>query len=348
MLSRNLIIANCKFGSEIQQTSMVSRIINKCTRIRNDVFFKSFTPNSFIKNNFQNTIIMYHGVDSIGRNPFNTRHTGVSDFSKQLKFIKKYCNILTLSDFFEQKFIKNKVNISITFDDGYLNNYTIAKPVLEDMEIPATFFITGLNQVGCDILWADYVNIVSRLYNRSIEIDGQLYVNVDGVYYAEKTNVSLYDYVKKERADFEFKLKIMKAFDEVVEFKSIERYCQYWKLMTDEQIIETSKSKYVDIGSHGFLHNNLGSINHESACAEITSSIGYLQDLIQDEIDSIAYPDGSYTRGLLTFAANSGIKYQLAAEGFLYPEDETDNRILDRKGIYSCDSTANQLFNALK
>lgn len=33
--------------------------------------------------------------------------------------------------------------LSITFDDGYLDNYEVAAPILEEMGLPATFFITS-------------------------------------------------------------------------------------------------------------------------------------------------------------------------------------------------------------
>ena len=37
--------------------------------------------------------------------------------------------------------------------------------------------------------------------------------------------------------------------------------CDYWQLMTNDQIKEVSDSKFVNIGSHGWYHNNLGNID---------------------------------------------------------------------------------------
>ena len=321
---------------------MIQRVLNKINRSKSEFLFRYFPAFTDFSKSKLNKIIMYHGVDLVGDTTFNTRQTSVKCFELQIQFLKKHCNVISLEDFFEKKFDDTKSNIAITFDDGYLNNYKYAKPILEKHQAYATFFITGLNQTEDDILWADFLNIVSKQTNESFQIKGMTFILKDGIYYNEK-NESIYEIVKNKYPEYSFKKEIFEALKQFDGFKNEDKYTDYWKLMSDEQIIETSKSKFISIGSHGYHHNNLGKISMEDAVAELINSKNYLEKLTQKNVTSIGYPDGSYSRELVNKADELGFKYQLAAEGFLFAEDIVDPRIRDRKGIYSCDSCGNQL-----
>ena len=116
----------------------------------------------------------------------------------------------------------------------------------------------------------------------------------------------------------------------------------YWKLMDEEQIKEVSESKFVSIGSHGWYHNNLANINKNDAEKEIIKSKKYLESITKKEINSIAYPDGSYSSSLIEIAEKFGFKSQLVVQ-YHFDEDKTDNRIENRYGIYTVFSWCNQL-----
>jgi peptidoglycan/xylan/chitin deacetylase (PgdA/CDA1 family) len=294
-----------------------------------------------------NVIIMYHGIDTKGTNPYNQRHTGVKDFEKHIIFLKKKCNIISVKDYFEEKFIKNKINVAITFDDGYLNNYTNAFPILEKYKVPATFYCTGLNKTEDDILWADFLNIASTLTDKELEIEGEIFIKKKSVYTSSRTGKNIYETVKNVKPDYSFKQSIYDSLS-FLTFKNDSKYDEYWKLMSDEQIKEISNSNYVTIGSHGFYHNNLGNISTENAKKEIEDSVNYLQNLTQKTIDSIAFPDGSYNKHVLDICEQYGLKYQMTTENYISETDKADDRILTRKGVYATAKALEQLYQTLK
>jgi peptidoglycan/xylan/chitin deacetylase (PgdA/CDA1 family) len=289
---------------------------------------------------------MYHGVDQVGDTRFNSRHTSKSDFFRQIQFLKKYCHIISLEDFFEERFIKGKPNIVLTFDDGYRNNFLFAKPILEEAKVNGTFYITGLNEGESDILWADFLNIAATLTLQDIIIEGESFRQNNGKYLSLDTGKSLYSIIKDENANTDYKRKMMDSFKSLYDFKTDIKYDDYWKLMTDKEIYSCSESKYLEIGSHGFLHNNLGTITQDKAYKEISDSKNYLENVIQKKIVSIGYPDGSYTRETINSAENLGFLYQTAVS-YKFSEDIADDRIHDRSGVYTCDSCANQLLSLL-
>lgn len=324
--------------------NLINRITNKVVLKTKSLFFNSGYYTSVFSIRKGGVLLMYHGVDSLGSAEFNTRHTGKKCFDKHINFLINNTNVLPLVDFKEENFNPNKLNVAITFDDGYLNNYTNAAPILERYKCPATFFITGINNVEDKILWADFVNIISKLTNKNVVIEGEEFENRNAVYYSKESDKSLYDVIKFEKPYYEYKLKLYKAFEkEYQAFTTNAKYDEYWKLVNDEQITELAKSNYITIGSHAYYHNNLGSIALQDAESELIESKKYLENLTQKPITTLAYPDGSYSREVLTVANNLGFSTQLAADYYLYNEDETDPRIQDRMGIYTTYDCANQL-----
>lgn len=304
---------------------------------------------NLLKKRFDNTVIMYHGV-SEKSSPYNKRHTLQNDFIKHLLFLKKHCNIISLNQFFHNEFKKDKINVAITFDDGYWNNYNIAKPILEELKVPATFFITGVNNTNENILWADFVDILAKSnIKRNISVNELNFQLLNNTYWKENSKISLHEYIKHERAEYDTKLSLFKNIS--IQEKEIilnNENKEFWKLMSDNEIRETAKSKFIDIQSHGFYHNNLGTINLASALKEGVDSKNYLENLTQKKVDTIGFPDGSYSKDFLDEIEKFGISKFTAAEGFLFNFERDDNRILDRKGMYDVGEAHNQIFNAIK
>ena len=300
-----------------------------------------------IKSNFQNSILTYHGVsDQVCK--FNSRHVTTKNFVKQIKFLKKYCHIITLDDFVNGNFDPKKINVALTFDDGYQNNLLNVKPILEQFKIPATFFITGINSINQDFLWADYVEIFQTLTKGNFTIDEFDFIYKDNTFYDKNTNQNIHQIIKFIKPEFDFKQKIYDLTPKEIKEKIFNTPQTYWKVMSDSEIIKASRSNFISIQSHGMLHNNLGNISLENSKSEILNSKKYLENLTQKEVYAIGYPDGSYNKETINICEDIGIKHQFATDYFLTPEDLNDERILSRKGIFDIGSYKNQLYNSLK
>jgi peptidoglycan/xylan/chitin deacetylase (PgdA/CDA1 family) len=64
-------------------------------------------------------------------------------FEAYCRFFKSHFNVVSLRDLIGRLEHGSKLNreLAITFDDGYRDNFENAAPVLEDLGLPATFFI---------------------------------------------------------------------------------------------------------------------------------------------------------------------------------------------------------------
>ena len=67
----------------------------------------------------------------------------VECFKSNLHFLKQYTNVVSLDDFFSGRLSLEKVNVVITFDDGYKSWVSCAVPILKELELPATFFVSS-------------------------------------------------------------------------------------------------------------------------------------------------------------------------------------------------------------
>ena len=312
-------------------------------------FYMFFNMPSFFVNKMKGKgiVIMYHGVDFHSNTNFNTRFISIKSLEKQLTYFKKHCNVLTSNDFFMKKFDKNKCNLTITFDDGYKNNFKLAMPLFEKYKLPATFFVTGLNKTKYNILWADFLDLASFYANKDLLIEDKVFIKKQGFYVDKDNNERLLDFIKKEsRHDLiDLVMKLFLFFKNLK--KQIENNKLYWELMSDNEIKASLKFKYVEIGSHAYSHLCLGNISHIDAINEIQLSKDYLENVMQKKVTSIAYPDGSYTRDLISFCKSIGFKNQYAVE-YLFEEDKLDLNIQDRIGIYPTANTNYMLYSIFK
>ncbi|GIX04101.1 MAG: polysaccharide deacetylase [Planctomycetaceae bacterium] len=64
------------------------------------------------------------------------------DFERQLGWLQKHFDIITLDDLERIWPVKSGRYVLLTFDDGYLDNYTEAYRILRQRRVPAVFFVT--------------------------------------------------------------------------------------------------------------------------------------------------------------------------------------------------------------
>jgi peptidoglycan/xylan/chitin deacetylase (PgdA/CDA1 family) len=285
-------------------------------------------------------ILLYHGICLRDHTKFNPIFLTRDIFERHLQLYKKYFNVVSLEEFYSGSFSNGRFNVCITFDDGYANNYKYVVPLLEKYELPATFFITAIREAGYDILWNDFLGIITRYGPPTLTYDKIEYRKDKlGRYASAEDGVTLVEHLKEN--GFEKKKRMIELLKDRFPFKPEDE--DYWKQMDETEIRSVSECPFVTIGSHGYFHNRMDNLQIGEAVEELKQSRRYLENLTGKKIDAFAFPYGNYSRILAEEAKNAGYTKLLAMD-FHYPEDEHDPALRERFTVNPFISPNNQMY----
>lgn len=306
---------------------MINKIKRRSRWLINDVFY-SLKSTEYWQSRSGSCIFIYHGVDQVGSLKYNSRFISQKYLEQQILFFKKYFQIVSIQDFVSGNFNSDHFTVVLTFDDGYMNNFEFVLPLLEKYEIPACFFITAIRETGYDILWSDHLDLGFAFSNDRLKIDDRDFKKKGREFVDLESGMTLKNVCRQE--GFDFKESMMKQVS--AEFRKKDDFSLYWKLVDKAEIVTMANSPWITIGSHGYLHNNYANVSREVAENDLTVSKNYLENLSQKEVNTLAYPDGSYNREIIDLADTSGYKYQFAVD-YHSQADLKDQRVFKRLGL---------------
>ena len=289
--------------------------------------------------------VMYHGVVDSDSTWFSPRHLTAKDFDHHLKYLTEHFNVVSSAEAFSLRSLGRALDrhtISISFDDGYVNNLEVALPIIEKYKVPVTFFVLGpcAETNGKRVSWTDLMAaLAKRSAGQTINVLGGSYTNM--IEAAARTHLV---------ADLKRALPALRdeALDQLDEEFGLRSYLEgidrhIWMLMGPKELAMLAASTYVEIGSHAYAHYNLGLIPLSSAVEDMERSKLALEASIGRPVVSIAYPDGSYTDEVKDAAERLGFERQLAVD-LRCTSDPGDLRIQARHGVPSTTTKSSALF----
>lgn len=316
----------------------LNSVLKKAKWTINDLLFASGLK-SLPKSSSGKQLLIYHGITDNALTEINARFISTQLFEKQIIYFKQNFNVVTLSDYFNGASHSTKLTMAITFDDGYLNNLTEALPILEKHEIPATFFITTVQQFDSNLLWADALDLYRyTTLKKTLEFKGIRYQK------SKDEFVSKHGSLKQllKQSDWEIKRQLVDLILKDNLFVKNESLKPYHKLLSENDIVQLSESNYAEIGSHALHHNCLTEIALNEAKDELVISKAYLEKITQKKVTNFAYPDGDYNQELIDCVESVGYKNQLVVD-YISEKDKTDKRVESRFGINPYISFNNQI-----
>jgi peptidoglycan/xylan/chitin deacetylase (PgdA/CDA1 family) len=261
-------------------------------------------------------VLMYHRVlaqEQIRETSSNLAIVvSTTAFSKQIRFLKKKFNIISLSEFEAKLDGDNRFldySCMLTFDDGWQDNFQNAFTILKEFQVPALIFLTT-GYVGTNsMFWQDKLR---RTLNRVLcdnDLIVALYENYQKTYNARNIkNLERASEQKRSRLiDEEInKVKLYSAserqqlLDDIAIFENniYNRDNHTDKFLSWEEVRHL-ENKNVAFGSHGVSHALLNQLNNSDIQYEVSGSKHKIEKLLNNTVTAFAYPNGNYNSAVI-------------------------------------------------
>ena len=264
-------------------------------------------------------ILLFHGV--IKNSKYNVKnyiqkHIQEDYFNQTLKSLKKYGQCLSMNEIIFHKIERNPLppnSFAITFDDGFENNYNVAAPILDELNLPATFYVTKDFVQNNTMSWTDQIEFGLEMMSNSCK-------KVVTPWDSKKINISTVE----EKISF-MKLLRSRVFDE--NFADTEKIVDWFfdtikmekiinsddeldKKLSWSQLVKMNENNLFDIGGHTHTHRILSYLEPKELAFEIKYCLKLLSEKANINTKHFAYPQGQanhYNSKVVNILKKSGI-----------------------------------------
>lgn len=232
------------------------------------------------------SILMYHRVLA-EPDPFFDTEILAADFRWQMAALGAYFSPLSLAEAVErlQGGDLPPRAVCVTFDDGYRDNYEVALPVLEDLGIPATFFVSS-GYVNGGIMWNDVV----REYVRHAG-NGRVDLRPAGLPLLETATIDQQQAAIREVTG-RLKQASLEERECCVAFMRERAGLRSSDLMMTDAMLRDAAARGVELGAHTVSHPILRKLPDAAAAAEIRGAKEALEGITGGVVRYFAYPNG--------------------------------------------------------
>jgi len=266
-----------------------------------------------LKNRFLNLIdspiiiLLYHRVTDLSGDP-EMLAVSPANFRQHMKFLKNHFRILRFEEDWSQ--VKGPA-VVITFDDGYADNLLEALPILEEIGVPATFFVsTGHIGIEKEFWWHQLEGILLREgeFPPSFRLNDPQHGSVwyagtliqRQALYAELNR--LMQIVEGERRELWLE-QLRKWAGRGMSAQSPHRS------LSREELRRLAESPWSTIGAHTVTHSALSSLSEEQQRHEILTSRREIETITGTEVTTFSYPFGrkaDYNRTSIRLCRDAG------------------------------------------
>jgi len=259
-------------------------------------------------------------------------------FNDQVSYLKRHVSPVTLEE--GLSFIDGTKNadrprcrVLITFDDGYLDNYQIAYPILRSHGIQGVFFLATSMVGTCHVPWWDHIAYLVKTARRrrfSLRYPVGLVVDIEENGLTKSLREILRTYKRPDNADPARFIRELAEEARGEDPPGTQRRFLNW-----DEAREMARSGMA-LGSHTHSHNVLSQLEPDQQCEELSKSRAILKEEIGIEADVLAYPvgaKGSFTHQTQLAARGAGYRAAFSFYGGTNMKHKTSPYDVARIGI---------------
>lgn len=268
-------------------------------------------------------LLMYHRVldDPFAESEYAQTGTAVStaSFREQIAFLAKRYAVMSAGDYIAARAngqsLPKKCAV-VTFDDGWIDNYRNAYPILKKYSVPATIFICTnfvdtneklwFHEILHSIKWqqlsaAQLSQVLAKYQSKnSSQLDATIKLSEDS-----PKDVLIDDFFHLAKALDAQQVEKLASDLGRISGKIDAEWVQRRFSLTWEEITEMAQS-VIEIGSHGVSHRLLTSVSQADVAHELVESKLQIEKRLGKKVRTFAYPNGSYDENIKRMAAEAG------------------------------------------
>lgn len=220
----------------------------------------------------------------------------------------------------------------LTFDDGYIDNFTVAFPLLNKYGLQGSFFIPGKTFSENKVLDVNKIHFI--LASQSVEtVKKDLMKKLDesrnGEYAQLPSNEELYEknaiYSRFDNKDVMFIKQLLQAAlpEELRSMIATELFEKYVGMPEEEfsrelymnrDQLRCMKKEGMFIGLHGYDHYWLGRLPKKQMEEDIDKALDVMDEFIERDAWVMNYPYGNYSHDVIDYISAHGCKLGLTTE----------------------------------
>ena len=251
------------------------------------------------------TVSNYHYI----RENFTTPYPSIFGLTpemlkKQLLLLKESGRFIHPKDLLlnTDEILKSQQNyILVTFDDGLKEQYTNALPILDELTIPALFFINSINHLEKKVSLVHKIHLLRSIIS-SEEILKKINQKRLIVFSNEQKRIAqeTYRFDDKKSAEFKYLLNFLMSISEqeLVINNLFEKHFKEKEVIENLYMDKTDLIKLAEkgyLGSHTHSHYPIGLLNSKAIEFELKYSKQYLEELTKIKVELVSYPYGTAT-----------------------------------------------------
>ena len=298
-------------------------------------------------------ISMYHYTRELKNSRYpNIKGLDVKLFKKQLDFLKANFTIVTMEEVIEywngsdKKLPENA--LLLTFDDGYIDNFMVAYPILKNKGLQGSFFIPGKTICENCLLDVNKIHFTLASANEKELLKDLLeqldYYRGNGTDYYPSNEELLENYAIASRFDTKETIFIKRILQTVIpeqvrnciasnlfqKYVGLSEDVFARELYLNHEQLRCMKKDGMFIGAHGYEHYWLNHLEKKKMEQDIEKSLSAIEEFIQLDAWVMNYPYGSYGREVVECISKKGCKLGLTTEARVADLDKDNKYLLPR------------------
>jgi peptidoglycan/xylan/chitin deacetylase (PgdA/CDA1 family) len=270
-------------------------------------------------------ILMYHRIADPEWDPW-ALSVSAGCFSDQLEFLRATRTVMTMDELADAHG-RGRIPadaVAITFDDGYRDNLTTAKPLLQKHQVPATFFLaTAAIGSGSPFWWDELADMVlGARAGSSQSVCSECTFGEREAADNKAWRAAMGASTQRQSAylDTWWRLRDMAVPARDVEMARLREVFGAVSRLPDslpmdrEEITALVADNLASIGAHSVTHPALGRLTPSDQCSEIADSVRMCRELVGHEVRGFAYPYGDISVTAIESVRRCGLGWACSTE----------------------------------